>query len=68
LRFAVTSIFHLPLPRSVTVALLVVTESSGGFDCAGTIVNCAETDWVGSATLVAFTLTLEGEGSTVGAK
>jgi len=48
-------------------SLLVVTESSGGFDCPGTIVNCAETDWVGSATLVAFTLTLDGEGSTVGA-
>ena len=74
LTLQLTAVFEVPVTLAVKSCVPEVgTEALIGLmlnkpATTGTIVTLAQADLVGSAILVAFTVTLDGEGDTVGAK
>jgi hypothetical protein len=70
--FHATGVLDVPVTDALNCCVVPVrTDALGGFTVTaitGTIVRLAEADLVGSATLVAVTLTLAGAGATLGAE
>ena len=66
------AVFEVPVTDALNCCVVPVgTDALGGFTVTattGTTVRLAEADLVGSATLVAVTLTLAGTGATLGAE